>query len=299
MQILIGACVRSARIGGVAGWILSVALATSSLTPLSGFADDLRLPPGPRRSAEPRQETAPAERPKGEEAARHPLDEVIEFAQASREALAEIKDYTAVFTKNEQVGGRFIKQSMDMKFRQKPFSVYFRFRSGPEAGREVIYVDGANGNTLVVHETGIKAIAGTMNLRPSDPKVREENRHPITDVGMAKLLEKAFKIWEAEKVSPAENVDVKFFPNAKLGKSECQAVQITHKMQRPGLEYHLSRVYFDKQTKLPIRAERYGWPRRAGEKPPLLEEYTYSNITTNVGLGPRDFDRNNPEYQYP
>jgi hypothetical protein len=93
-------------------------------------------------------------------------------------------------------------------------------------------------------------------------------------------------------------VDVKYFPNAKLGETACQAVQITHKQQRRELKYHLSRVYFDKETKLPIRAERYGWPTRPGEKPPLVEEYSYSNLRTNVGLKAADFDTRNPNYGF-
>ena len=45
-------------------------------------------------------------------------------------------------------------------------------------------------------------------------------------------------------------------------------------------------------------AERYGWPRRQGEKAPLVEEYTYSNIKTNVGLTNADFDTSNRNYGF-
>jgi outer membrane lipoprotein-sorting protein len=231
--------------------------------------------------------------------ARHPLQEVMEFAAESRTALQDVKDYTAVFTKTELVGNRMVKQVMDMKFREKPFSVYFRFRSPQEQGREVIYVDGANNGHLLAHGSGIEAIAGTMSLRLNDRKVMEENRYPITKVGISNLLETAYQIWETEqKTAAPQDVEVKFFPNAKLGDILCQAVQITHKRPHRELRYSLSRVYFDKETKLPVRAERYGWPSRQGEKAPLVEEYTYSNLRTNVGLKNGDFDPRNPNYGF-
>ena len=76
-------------------------------------------------------------------------------------------------------------------------------------------------------------------------------------------------------------------------------VEIIHKQQKKELPFSLARVYFDKETKLPIRAERYGWPRRPGEKPPLIEEYTYTNIRTNIGLKDADFNPRNPAYAFP
>ena len=41
---------------------------------------------------------------------------------------------------------------------------------------------------------------------------------------------------------------------------------------------------------LPVKAERYGWPRSAGEKPPLLEDYSYTNVKINQKLADADFD---------
>ncbi len=37
-----------------------------------------------------------------------------------------------MFSKTELVRGRQIKQVMEMKFRAKPFSVYFKYLTGPE-----------------------------------------------------------------------------------------------------------------------------------------------------------------------
>lgn len=256
----------------------------------------------PKRNNEPPRRPVEAPRPERQTAAatRHPLDDVMDFASEGRDALKDVKDYTAIFNKTEVVGRKLVKQTMEMKVREKPFSVYFRFRSGPEAGREVIYVAGANNGNALVHETGIKAVAGTVSIRPNGHEVMDENRHPLTEVGISKMLETAYSIWESErKSSDGGQVETKTYPDAELGKTKCKVVEIIHKQQKKELPFSLARVYFDKDTKLPIRAERYGWPRRPGEKPPLVEEYTYTNIRTNVGLKDADFNPRNPAYAFP
>jgi hypothetical protein len=99
------------------------------------------------------------------------LDEAIEFARGSRAALRDVRDYTAVFTKTECVDDRLITQTMDMKFRHQPFSVYLCRRWNGKPGREVLFVAGANDGRLLVREAGLKSITGTLSFAPDDPKV--------------------------------------------------------------------------------------------------------------------------------
>lgn len=230
---------------------------------------------------------APAKGEKG--AASLTLDDVISFAEKSRASVQEVKDYTAVFTKTEMVKGRVIKQVMDMKFRTKPFSVYLKYRSGDESGRQAIFVEGRNDNRLAVKEVGLKGVV-PLQLRLDSPMVMDENRYPVTHVGIANLLKTAISTWEHENRIDGIEPDVKFFPNAKLGDVACQVVQVTEQKPHKELRYHIGRVYFDKETRLPVRAECYGWPRRAGDKPPLVEDYIYTNLKLNVGLTDADFD---------
>ena len=47
-----------------------------------------------------------------------------------------------------------------------------------------------------------------------------------------------------------------------------------------------------------VRVEQNGYPPKSGGQPPIVEEYTYSGIKTNVGLGDGDFDARNPKYVF-
>lgn len=228
----------------------------------------------------------------------HPLAPVIETARRSRSALKNVRDYTATFAKRELLGGRIKTQTMEMKLRHQPFSVYFHFRAGPEAGREVLYVDGANRGQLLVHEDGVKALAGTLSFPPTHQQVMSENRYPITKVGISHMLETVISQWEQE--TKYGEVEVKFYPDATLegGKVPCLAFETSHPQKRREFKFHLTRMYFDKQSYLPLRVEQYDWPSGSAKEPPLVEEYTYSNLRTNVGLTDADFDRRNREYRF-
>ncbi|MBI3861872.1 MAG: DUF1571 domain-containing protein [Planctomycetia bacterium] len=228
-----------------------------------------------------------------------PLNEALRFGRECRAALTPVVDYTAVFTKTELIDGKLCTQVMDFKCRRRPFSVYLRNHRRGGNGREVIFVAGANEGNLLVHEGGLKSIIGTLKLPPDSPRVMETNRHPITDVGLDRLIELAMDKWKTDRreADPAQ-VEVTFFHDVKIGSAVCDQVQIKHLRQRSTIGYQIGRVSVDRETGLPVHAEVFGWPARQGEEPPLLERYVYTEIRTNVGLTSRDFDPENDEYQF-
>ncbi len=60
----------------------------------------------------------------------------------------------------------------------------------------------------------------------------------------------------------------------------------------------MTRLFVDDELRLPIRYEAYEWPTKAGEQPPLAEEYTYLNLKFNNGFTDADFDTKNPNYRF-
>jgi len=100
---------------------------------------------------------------------------------------ARIQDYTCTFYKRERlVDGHLTTQNtMHMKHRTRPNSIYFKFVK-PTPGREAIFVEGRNGGKAYVHDVGIgKLLAGTLSLDPRGSTAMEGCRHPITDAGIA------------------------------------------------------------------------------------------------------------------
>ncbi|MEQ8855145.1 DUF1571 domain-containing protein [Gimesia sp.] len=227
----------------------------------------------------------------------HALDPAIRLAMQSYETTADIKDFQGTFIKREKVGRRMQPtHTMQIKFREKPLSVYLNFLN-PHEGREVIYFHGRNGNQILAHETGIKGLVGTVSLQPNSPQAMDESRYPITTIGIRKMLYQILKQWNEERKQDA-GVAVKYFPDAKLGNMQCKVLQTSYPQQRQGIRFQMTRLYIDKATNLPVRVEQYDWPTRRNAKPELVEEYTYTNIRTNVGLTDADFDPQNPNYNF-
>ena len=133
-------------------------------------------------------------------------------------------------------------------------------------------------------------------MSPDSDEVRSESRHSITDIGLRNMLKMIIGRWEDE--AKYGECEVQYYPQAKLNQRECLVIECTHPRPRKQFKFHISRLYIDKETNLPVRSENYGFPAQPGAKPPLLEEYTYSELRTNVQLTDRDFDRNNPAYKF-
>lgn len=227
----------------------------------------------------------------------HPLTPALKLAYASRESLSAVKDYEASFAKKEFMGRQLKSQTATLKIRREPFSVYMKFIQ-PNAGREVIFVQGRNNNQLLAHETGFKAIVGTVKLDINGPDAMEDNRYPITNLGLHKLLDMIIAQWEQE--SKFGECDVKYYPNAKLGKDlACQVIESSHPQPRKEFKFSMTRLYIEKQSNLPVRVEQFGFMNPGDKEPPRMEEYTYTNLKVNPGLTDKDFDPKNPAYAFP
>ncbi|MDB5339412.1 MAG: hypothetical protein JWN70_5031, partial [Planctomycetaceae bacterium] len=168
---------------------------------------------------------------------KHPLVPALKMAYTSRGTLRNVRDYTAQFVKKELVGNRYITHSMDMKFREQPFSVYLRFRD-PHEGRQVLFVKNANAGQILVQEAGIKSLVGTVTISPLAPMAMSENRHPITEIGISNMLETIIKQWEAE--AQYGEIDVQYFPKAKLGEFPVRVIRATHPTRRNQFKFHMT-----------------------------------------------------------
>ena len=221
----------------------------------------------------------------------------LEAARGSREALRKIPGYTCTFSKQEQLKkGAAIRHTMSLKFRREPFSVYLKYVD-PSAGREVIYVEGRNNGKLQVHEaSGLASLIGTISVSPTGNEAMKENKYPLTMIGMEKMLERFIADWEESQKHA--DTKVQHYPQAKLGEVECLMYEVAHPEKREPFKFHMSRVYFDKKTLLPIRAEQYAFPAKSGAQPLLVEEYTYSDVKADASLSETDFDVKNEKYGF-
>ncbi len=231
--------------------------------------------------------------------AEHPLIPALKIAASAKDNIsANIKDYTCTMHKRELINGELKdREAMFLKVRHNPFSVYLYFLTPNKIkGREAIYVDGRNNGKLIAHDVGLVKGIITVYLDPNGDLAMSGQRYPVTEIGFNNLTKRLIEV--ANNDAKFGECEVKFFNDAKIANRPCLGIQVVHPVPRKNFLFNKALVYVDKELNVPVRYEAYDWPATEGGKPQLLEEYTYTNIKTNVGLTDADFDEHNKEYKF-
>jgi hypothetical protein len=112
----------------------------------------------------------------------------VDVLEAMRRAYAQLDHYTATFLTQERIDGELRpEQWLAIKFK-KPFQVYLRWVKGRHEGRQALYPAGADGREVLVR-VPLPVGGFTVSLDPLSPRARKGNRHPITDVGIGRLVD--------------------------------------------------------------------------------------------------------------
>lgn len=93
------------------------------------------------------------------------------------------KSYAYTFYSTERIFGDFVKSSMEVKLNLSPRKIYANNLTGPNKGKEILYVKGENNNKVLVN-----ALWG-VSLSPFNSMMRKGNHHTIHQFGFGKVIE--------------------------------------------------------------------------------------------------------------
>lgn len=237
----------------------------------------------------------------------HVLDPTLIVAKDGLEFIqSNVQDYTATLVKQERVGTKLlqteyatckIRRAHEKDGKQIPFSVYLKFlKPRSVAGREVIYVDGQDQGRLIAHEGGFLNRL-TVHLEPTSFLAMQNNRYPITEIGIETLVKRMIEKGERDREYGDCKIDIN--RNVDFEGSSATMITITHEIMQEPFDFHIAKIYINDETNLPLGYEGYDWPIEAGGEPRLMERYFYRNMKVNVGLTDEDFDPRNKDYEYP
>jgi hypothetical protein len=209
--------------------------------------------------------------------------------QQMQTAYADLDDYTATFIRRERIEGELrAPETILLKFR-KPERIYMRFTVSKAVGREILFVKGRDEDRALIHERGWKTLF-TIVIAPDDALVLKESRHPITDVGIGRLIDllaagTSGRITNGElrwrEVAPAGEASptrrIELLSSVVVANCSCQRVIVT----------------IDVASRLPVGAEIFDGSDQ------LLGTYEYHDIRINPQLTDRDFDPGNSNYTFP
>lgn len=171
---------------------------------------------------------------------------------------------------------------------KKPRHYYFRWESGIERGREVIFVEGRHNSKIVAHPGGpLKFI--TFHLDPEGYLAMKENRHSLKNSGMEKILS---LIESNVALAKAKNLDaIRLIGEGNFDGRPVHIVEGSFPENQGFYAYRI-RIYFSPDIKLPLKVTIFDWSEQ------LIEDYEFHELDINVGLSEKDFDPDNPNYSY-
>jgi len=229
---------------------------------------------------------------------KHPLMPALRWAKEALRRIEQIDSYTATLIKRERtVGTVGPRESLSIKVRQKPFSIYVK-SLGPQSmkGQEALYVEGANKGKIWAHGVGLRGLLGTLAIDPNSPLAMQGQQYPLTQIGILKLTRRLIDV--ADNDMKYGECAVKWIDHVKINNLSCRCIEVVHPQPRRNFIFHIARIFVDDKLDLPIRYERYDWPNSPGDKLPLMEEYTYLDVKLAAGLAAADFDVRNPAYHF-
>ncbi len=208
--------------------------------------------------------------------------------------------------KQERVGSDLLEEiTYSIKVRQQPFSVYMKWQTGAEVGKEVLYVDGTNENQLLVRLGGIKGrILPALKIDPFGSLALAHSRYPITKLGIVALAD---TLIERRELEMRENitVHVEQRPDTDVEGRRCAVYIFEDADPAQSPVYRKSVQYIDQEWNVPLRVANYTWPEpgkhlegAALDEATLIEYYMYSEVVIDAHLTDTDFDRANEEYHF-
>ena len=245
----------------------------------------------------------------------HPLDSVLRIAKVSMDThKRNHRDFRAMVRKRERIGKELGPDSrMEIKLRyrdedpqtgQRRMDVYLKFiEPKSQAGREVIWQEGLNDGLMVVHEAGFLNIT-RLELSPTSKLAMLGNRYPISDIGIERLLAKL--LLKGNRDRGLGDCLVSLTDSVQVAGRDCKRIEVCHPEPEAIVgdrsiphEFYKAIIDIDSEHGVPIRYASYMWPEKSDGEPVLDEEFIYEQLELNAQLADKDFDPDNPAYNYP
>lgn len=204
---------------------------------------------------------------------------------AAEAAVAGLADYRATLEASERIEDElFPRRVMTVWVLREPFRVAIMTHAPPSEEGQKVWYDGDE-QELVAETPGfLGSLVGQVTLDPEGDLAMQNRRHPITDIGLARMVEQM-----REAMTPV--LAARTPPRIRAGEGELagRAVRLVEVLV-PTLERGESalvhRFAFDRESGL---VTYYGQAELTSEGPAVLEEYLYRELETNLGLDADDF----------
>ncbi|NQU76565.1 MAG: DUF1571 domain-containing protein [Planctomycetes bacterium] len=192
-----------------------------------------------------------------------------------------VQDYTCTFIKRERLNGKTGKgQEIEVKFRDKPFSVAMHWVRNAPMGDSCLYVEGANEGNMLIGLKGWLSLAGTMKRKPDCPDVLANTLRPINLFGFRQALASLINVYEL--AASRGELMTEFQGYRQVAGRETIVLQRILP-QQDGYPAAKTVIYIDTELLVPLCIEAWDWDGN------FESRYIYKDVKLNVGLTQADF----------
>ncbi len=201
----------------------------------------------------------------------------------------EVKGYRAIFHKQERIGGRMNKpEEIEVAFLESPHSVFMNWRNGARLAERTLYVEGENGNKLLVRPNGAirrVAVGDVAERDVAGDDAKQSGRYTLDQFGLKKSMERVQVSWKAAKDKGTLKVQYKGIAKVPMaGNRTCYHLhRVCASPENDGVMEHT--VYVDTETLLFVGS------RATSKNGDLIGEYYYRDIKLNPEFDADQFTR--------
>ena len=191
-----------------------------------------------------------------------------------------VSAYSCLYEKEELAISKGEPQAMRLAFR-KPFDVRLDWLNDRgKVDQTAVYRQGANNGKVLARQTGLGSLMGTQQLDPNESLALEYSRHPITEVGLGKLIERM------QRDAATPGIASRFLGEETLDGRPAYKFEFKAEDDREvgGLPAATrSLIWIDREMKLPVKFELYS------ATDTLLERHRFKNVVLNPTLTDKTF----------
>jgi hypothetical protein len=192
-----------------------------------------------------------------------------------------VADYVCLYEKTERAISKGEEQKIRFSFR-KPFDVRLEWLdTRGSVTQTAVYRQGFNDGTVLARQSGfLGSLAGTLQLSPNGSLALDDSSHPITEVGIGKMIERV----QHDATNP--RISFHFSGEEVLDGKPAYKFELTANGNEAvgGLsEARKAFIWIDRELKLPVKVELYDSANG------LLERHCFKEVVINQNLRDKTF----------